>query len=143
MRYNCHVAPMKGGAGVECGKGGAAMALRLARSLLDLLFPLRCVACGVAGADLCPTCLGKIRRPPEPRCARCDTPLAGGGVAGALCRECAAGTRAPALDRALAAVVYEGVARSALHALKYERKRRVARPLAALMASAWRASGLS
>ncbi len=133
-----------GGADAAKRKGGAAMALGLARALLDLLFPPRCVACGAAGADLCAACLGKIRRPPDPRCARCDTPLDGGRVAlGGLCRECAAGLRTPALDRMIVAAVYEGPARSAIHALKYQGKRRVAVPLASLTLAAWRAAGLS
>ncbi len=119
------------------------MALAGARALLDLIFPPRCVVCGASGADLCAVCAGKIRRPPAPRCARCDTPLAGEIAApGGLCRECVTGVLAPALDRIIVAVVYEGPVRSAVHALKYYRKRRAALPLAGLALAAWRASGL-
>ncbi len=119
------------------------MALGIARALLDLIFPPRCVVCGVSGADLCAACMGKVRRLPEPRCARCDKPLLGErAAAGGLCRECAAGRRAPALDRLLAGVVYEETARAAIHALKYQRKRRAAIPLAGFALAAWRASGL-
>ena len=119
------------------------MALRVARALLDLLFPPRCVVCGAAGADLCAVCLGKIRWPPEPRCARCDAPLADGRVARVgLCGACAAGRFAPDVDRALVGAVYEGTVRAAIHALKYNGKRRAAEPLARLALAAWRASGL-
>jgi ComF family protein len=41
----------------------------------------------------------------------------------------------------LVAAIYEGTARAAIHALKYHGQRRVAAPLAALMAATWRASG--
>ncbi|HEU0028650.1 MAG TPA: ComF family protein [Ktedonobacterales bacterium] len=119
------------------------MALRVARALLDLLFPPRCVVCGAAGADLCAACLGKIRRPPEPRCSRCDAPLADGRRARAgMCGECAIGVFAPDADRALVGAVYEGAVRAAIHALKYQGKRRAAEPLAGLALAAWRASGL-
>jgi len=119
------------------------MALGIARALLDLLFPPRCVVCGASGADLCGACLGKIRRPPEPRCARCDMSLISGRAArGGLCRECASGARTHALDRMIVAAVYEGTVRAAIHALKYQRKRRAAEPLAGLALAAWRASGL-
>lgn len=111
--------------------------------MLDLIFPPRCAVCGASGADLCAACLSNIRPMPEPRCARCDTTLAGRSApSGGLCRECAAGTFAPALDRALAAAVYEGTVRSAIHALKYRGQRRVAAPLASLALATWRAAGL-
>jgi ComF family protein len=120
------------------------MAPGFARTLLDLLFPPRCVVCGAAGADLCAVCLGKVRRAPEPRCARCDAPLAGGRAApGELCGECVTGAFAPDVDRALVGAIYEENVRTAIHALKYHGKRRVAEPLAGMALAAWRASGLS
>jgi ComF family protein len=63
-------------------------------------------------------------------CARC-------GAAGAAgpCARCAA--EPPAWDWARAAAEYEGVARDAIHAFKFDGKTALARPLAALVAEQW------
>lgn len=63
-------------------------------------------------------------------CQRCGAP-----DAVAPCGRCAA--EPPAWDWAGAAVEYEGVARDAIHALKFEGKTALARPLAALLAERW------
>jgi ComF family protein len=122
------------------------MALGLARTLLDFIFPPRCAACGAIGAEFCASCAAKVRPPPAPRCVRCDRPLGewrGATVAArGLCRECAAGAFAPALDRIVTAAVYEEPLRAALLALKFKGRRRAAIPLAGLALDAWRASGL-
>ena len=110
----------------------------LASALLDLLFPPRCVACGARGAVLCEECRARIRSPRPPRCPRC------GGLLprdGALCPLCAAGHGPLALDRVIAASVYEGAARKAILALKFEGQRRAAVPLGELLAAAARDAG--
>ena len=106
-------------------RGGGEMALGMARALLDLIFPPRCVGCGATGAAFCGACAGKVRQPPAPRCARCDSPLASAPPDG-LCRPCASGAFAPALDRVTVAALYEEPLRAAIHALKYQRRRRMA-----------------
>lgn len=110
--------------------------------LLDLLFPPRCVACGEPGAEFCAGCASRVHQPPQPRCARCDSPLPAGGPPGARCHPCLDGAYAPALDRITVAAVYEEPLRSAVHALKYKQRRRMAVPLADLARAAWQASGL-
>ena len=47
----------------------------LARSLLDLVFPPRCVNCHALGALLCENCRATIAIPQPPLCARCGRPL--------------------------------------------------------------------
>jgi ComF family protein len=85
------------------------LARTLLDRLLDLLFPDRCVACGAAGALLCPRCRATLRPyPPE-------APPAG-------------------LDGVAVASLYGGVLRTAIHAMKYRRMRRVAAPLGDLLA---------
>jgi ComF family protein len=59
-----------------------------------------------------------------------------------LCRECAAGIFAPAVDCVVSAAVYEEPLRSAVLALKFKGRRRAAAPLARLAITAWQATGL-
>jgi ComF family protein len=82
----------------------------------------------------------------EPPCAACKQPLAY-PLDGAVCAECWAQLRlAPRLpdhrpagggvDWSLAVDRYDGRMKEIIHALKYERRRSIARPLGALMAAA-------
>lgn len=82
--------------------------------VLDLLFPPRCTGCGRGGYWLCPACLAAIL--PAPLRQEPPVPLAGLWVAGLY---------APPLDQAI-------------HALKYEGKRRLAEPLGVVLAEAYR-----
>lgn len=96
------------------------------RPLLGVLFPSRCVGCGLRGADLCPDCLSSIRALDPASCPRCARP----SRFGSLCSVCQryqgplAGIRA--------ACVYEGVARRVIHSFKYRHRRSLAAPLARL-----------
>lgn len=126
---------------------------------LDLLFPAACPVCAEPLGDgrrdpLCGSCFAAIPRLPPPVCETCGLPVApapgraaasaatvsaGAGEAPSeaspapspLCPTCAAD--APAWDWARAAAVYAGVARDALHALKFEGRRALARPLGDLL----------
>lgn len=82
--------------------------------LLDLLFPPRCAGCGRGGHWLCAGCVAAIA--PVGECLDVPEPLAGLWVAGVY---------APPLDQAI-------------HALKYEGKRRMAEPLGRLLAETYR-----
>lgn len=110
----------------------------LASALLDLLFPPRCVVCGARGAVLCGECRARIQPPSEPRCPLCGGPLPRDA---ARCPLCAAGHGPQALDRVIAAAVYEGAVRKAILALKFDGQRRVAVPLGELLAAAARGAG--
>lgn len=82
-----------------------------------LLYPARCVGCGRFGAFLCAGCAaGMVRATGAGRCPRC----AAAWTAELNCPPCLPLT---ALDRCLAAFEMEGVARQAVHALKYLRTR--------------------
>ncbi len=97
------------------------------RWLLGLLFPSRCVGCGLRGVDLCQECLATVRALEPTCCPRCGRP----SRLGALCPGCRryqgplAGIRA--------ACVYDGVARKAIHSFKYRQRRTLAQPLAGLV----------
>jgi len=107
---------------------------------LDLVFPRRCVGCGVFGVFLCPACLAATPRAQPPRCPGCWMPRTGRPAGAAeLCERCR--TRCPAFEAARCPFVYAGAAREAVHALKYDGLSAVAATMAEAMAgtlSEWR-----
>jgi ComF family protein len=110
-----------------------------ALAALDLVFPASCPVCGETLAEgrrdpLCGPCWSAIPRVTPPWCERCGRPLPALTPAPAAvisCGPCRADP--PAWDWARAGAEYEGVVRDAIHALKFEGRRAVARPLAALV----------
>lgn len=92
---------------------------RLLDPLLSLLLPDRCAGCGRLGALLCDECRHRLVVYDG------DLPRIADQLTGVRI-----------------AYVFEGPLRHALHQLKYHRKRRVARPLGALMAAHLRANPL-
>lgn len=104
----------------------------VAERALDLLFPPRCAACRKSGSVLCSACLRQCVPITSPICLRCGIPLPSPG----WCRSCK--FYPPGLSGLRAAYVYDGVIRSCIRALKYEGNRRVAAPLGALLARAYR-----
>lgn len=106
----------------------------ITQSLLDLLFPPRCVACGTAGAVLCVRCLAQTRAPELPLCEQCGRTLL--ASEGEMCPVCREGRVPGALALIRAAAIHEGPAREAVLALKYRRQRRLAEPLGDLLAEA-------
>ena len=98
--------------------------------IVAIVVPPRCAACGAPGrraADLvCASCRRKLPWLASPCCMRCALPLPCG-------RRCPA--RAAAFHSARAVVAYEGVAREAMHALKFAGARPLARIMAAQIAA--------
>jgi ComF family protein len=116
-----------------------------ALAALDLVFPAVCPVCEATLAarrrdPLCGACWSAIPRLTGPCCDRCGVafpalgaPLVDGRAR--VCSPCAAAP--PAWDWARAAAEYAGVVRDAIHAFKFEGKRALARPLAALLVEQW------
>jgi ComF family protein len=110
---------------------------------LDLVFPALCPVCEATLATgrrdpLCGACWGAIDRLGPPACEPCGRPLPALEPVATLvdrCGRCLG--EAPAWDWARAAADYAGVAREAVHALKFRGKRALARPLAALLLEVW------
>ncbi len=103
---------------------------------LDLLFPPRCVACGRLGAWLCAECQGEIEIIPPSACRFCALPLPAPGSGDAdTCPRCR--TREQVLDGLAAYAFHNGPLRRAVHELKYNGLRSLARPLGRLMADRW------
>jgi ComF family protein len=87
--------------------------MREQRSLFDtilgLLFPERCAGCLRLGELLCPTCRATVRAYPDDH------------------------YKVTALSGVQIGFVFDGPLREAIHQLKYQRRKRVARPLGALL----------
>ena len=108
----------------------------LVNSLLDLLFPPRCVGCGKSGFVLCETCYASVTPVPTPICSRCGRPISQPGLCH-LCRQTES-----ALDGIRSVVLFEGVLRKAIHALKYHHRSTVAEPLGGLLLDYWQQTPL-
>jgi ComF family protein len=121
------------------GECRAGRARALIDALLAVLFAPRCAACGEAldqpslGA-VCRGCWASILPLTPPLCEVCGDPLPTWRVVSltlARCPRCRRHHRA--VDRARAVGAYEGALRAVIHALKYEGRRSLARPLGRLM----------
>ncbi len=101
---------------------------RVRQAVLDVLFPSRCVGCGAYGSFFCSSCQAELPRARPPRCPVCWQPQRQGDACG-RCRE-----ERPAFQGARSLYLYQGVAREAVHALKYNYLSALAQPMAQLMA---------
>src|SRR5256885_2379193 len=97
-------------------------------ALLDLLFPRRCLGCGLRGWPFCRSCLSAIAVLTPPGCLRCGRPLE---EPVDRCADCPP----PALSWSRSALLYQGPVRRALMRLKFGGWRGAAEPLAAAIAS--------
>ncbi len=84
------------------------------------LLPPCCVACGRRGHEMCPQCWSESRPLAAPLCPRCSVP----SNEGRLCRQCAGHVHPT--HAILARYPFEGAIRSALVALKYRSRTRLA-----------------
>jgi len=108
-------------------------------SLLDMIFPPRCVVCQRVGAAVCASCLSSMQPPAAPICARCGQTIhAMTNLASSLCLDCTNGHGPKYLDGVRVAATYAGAVRPAILALKFRGQRRVAKCLAPLMGAPFR-----
>ena len=109
------------------------MLSKLARSALDLVFPIHCSGCGREGGIICPQCTEILERLGTPRCGTCSAP----GVDG-TCRWCLQYPRG--FESLRSPYRFEGPVRDAIHALKYRGIRAAAETLGGLMAEYFEAN---
>ncbi len=100
--------------------------------MLSVLLAAPCAACGAVldaptRGCVCATCWARVALITPPVCERCGLPIA----STALCRRCR--RRPSAVDRGRSAGLYEGALRDIIHAFKYDARRSLAAPLAALV----------
>jgi ComF family protein len=109
-----------------------------ARAALDIALPTLCVACHepVAGEGLCATCWAKLSFIAPPFCPRLGIPFVYDPGPGLLSMQAIADP--PAYKRARAAVRYDEVARTLVHALKYHDRTDLAPSMGRWMARAGR-----
>jgi ComF family protein len=108
-------------------------------ALLSVVLAPECAACSrvldaPTRGPVCAACWSAIAPVPAPFCDACGDPLASWRTlteAERLCPRCR--RVPPAFDRARAAGDYDGSLRAILHAFKYDGRRSLAAPLAALM----------
>jgi ComF family protein len=111
---------------------------RSARLILDIALPTLCVACRepVDGEGVCSDCWAKLSFIAPPFCPRLGTPFVYDPGPEMLSME--AITNPPAYARARAAVRYDDVARTLVHALKYQDRTDLAPTMGRWMARAGR-----
>jgi ComF family protein len=109
---------------------------RAAQLALDIALPTLCLSCRepVAGEGLCPACWGKLSFIAPPYCARLGIPFVYDPGPGLLSMEAIAAP--PAYQRARAAVRYDEVASTLVHALKYQDRTDLAPAMGRWMARA-------
>jgi ComF family protein len=107
-----------------------------ARLVLDIALPTLCVACRepVAGVGVCAGCWAKLSFIAQPYCPRLGIPFVYDPGPGLLSMEAIADP--PAYQRARAAVRYDDVARTLVHALKYHDRTDLAPAMGRWMARA-------
>jgi ComF family protein len=111
----------------------------LADALLAVLLAPRCAACArlldrPTLGPVCAGCWNSILPLTPPLCDRCGDPLPSWRVVGlplGRCARCRRLSRPVSRSRAVGA--YDGALRSIVHALKYDGRRSLAKPLGALM----------
>jgi ComF family protein len=124
-------------------QGGLTAALRTARTALDAIASIvlapSCAVCDTLldhpiGGPVCEGCWQSILPLTPPLCHRCGDPLPSWRIHSAVQRVCPRCRRTRrAVDRAAAIGSYDGTLRGIVHAFKYEGRRSLAAPLAALM----------
>jgi ComF family protein len=115
------------------GHNGIAASARLA---LDLALPLQCAACRepVTGVGVCGTCWSKLSFIAPPYCPRLGIPFVSDPGPGTLSMEAIADP--PAFQRARAVTRYDEIARTLVHALKYQDRTDLAPLMGSWMARA-------
>ncbi|HKV89138.1 MAG TPA: ComF family protein [Candidatus Dormibacteraeota bacterium] len=105
--------------------------------MLDFVLPPRCGSCRRLGSWLCDSCRGRVRHLEEPLCRRCGVPVE------SVRESCGCRERLRSLTRLRSASAYEGPIEHAIHRFKYQGWRRLAEPLALLVAERLMVEGLA
>ncbi len=112
---------------------------RTVLGLIDVIWPRACLVCdaplaATARVSLCAACEDKVTPVGAEACPRCGKPRGRVGRPRRKCRWCRG--RRFAFRAAVVAVRYEGVARRAVHEIKFLRKPILARPMGEWLAQA-------
>jgi ComF family protein len=113
-------------------RGGWRFVTTMHQSLLDWIFPARCMGCQQVGQVLCPDCKSNIAYIEKNYCIKCGTPL--DRESHSLEHTC---IHSEALTAIRSATLFSGVIRQAIVGLKYHRSRYYADALVHLSRSRW------
>jgi ComF family protein len=110
-----------------------------ANALVRVLLAPVCAACHAPldrplDGAVCPACWAAVPRLSPPLCDLCGDPLPPGAAPFRVCLRCLAAP--PRFETARSAGLYAGSLKAIIHAFKYDRRRTLAGPLAALMREA-------
>jgi ComF family protein len=102
--------------------------------LLNLLYPSKCPSCGglsdiFSHSPICSSCWSKITKYTGPSCKICAKPLT--SLYAEICSECL--KKAPPFSKVINYGLYEGVLVDAINHLKFNRLKRLAKPLSRLL----------
>ncbi len=100
---------------------------RFSHMVLDLVFPRRCIGCGKEGRFLCSECRESLPCIETPYCKLCGIPVHSGNK----CSKCDSSPMA--IDSIRSLFLHEGLARDAVHSMKYNNLKALAPSLAPLM----------
>ncbi len=103
------------------------MANRVKDFFLDMLFPPRCINCGRGGAYICDSCCDMLSLIDAPACEGCGATLA----SGALCMSCM--WHLSQIDGIYSVYNFSGIARKAIHQIKYNNLRVISTTMAKLL----------
>ena len=114
------------------------------KSLIDLIYPPRCLICQAllkdqntvqGGQDIpfCQTCFKEFTPIKSPICSLCGRPFSDGAERDRVCEDCL--RKRPSYDVARAPYLYDGALMTAIHELKYAQRSHLADSLGSLLAS--------
>ena len=117
--------------------------MKVLRSLIDLIYPPRCLICQAflqdqntvqGGQDIpfCQTCFKEFTPIKSPICSLCGRPFSDGTEQDRICEECL--RKRPSYDIARAPYLYDGALMTAIHELKYAQRSHLADSLGSLLA---------
>lgn len=161
MKDNTATSPGQTPRAVDDDAGGLTRGRRLARAILDALFPIRCGVCGKLfravpppevrrssrnpgsafrremAEVVCGGCIDDFTPITDPFCECCGVPFGGPVGDHHRCGDCL--TNPPDFGRARAVGLYEGSLRRLIHGVKYGGRIGMARPLGRLLLTAFQA----
>ncbi len=110
------------------------MPSRLITAFINFLYPSDCPSCGGVADNMpyspfCKSCWSSIERYSGPACKICSAPFS--SEYAHLCGEC--GIRPPLFSRAICFGLYDGVLANAINVFKFQKIRRLYRPLGKLL----------
>ena len=113
-------------------------AMRALRTILDLVFPPRCVHCNTVGGSLCQKCLASIQTKDLMQCQLCGGSLSAENT----CAHCCAVDSGTCLASLQSISEYGGAIRSAIVALKFRGNRGLAEPLGSVLSEFIRSTSI-